>query len=133
MYVPILLLSLLPDRIISGESIDVYNHGNMKRDFTYIDDIVYGVKSALEKNFSCEIFNLGNNKSEKLMDLINYIEKGLNVEANINFLPIQPGDVENTCADIKNTQELLNFKCRTDLKDGLENFINWFKEYKEIK
>ena len=88
------------NKISNKSKINVYNNGNMKRDFTYIDDIVYGIKFAIDKNYKCEVFNLGNNKPEDLMDLIKYIEKYLGVSAQIKFSPMQLGDVKQTYANI---------------------------------
>ena len=79
----------------------VFNHGKMERDFTYIDDIISGIRSSLEKNYKCEIFNLGNNKSEKnLMKMIKIVERNLEVDAKVKYMDIQPGDVKKTFADI---------------------------------
>ena len=86
--------------IYNDKVINVYNHGKMKRDFTYIDDIILGTKSAIKKNFKCEIFNLGKNKSEDLIDFINCIETNFNKKAKINFQPMQPEDMPETFADI---------------------------------
>ena len=104
----------------------------MKRDFTYIDDIVDGTISALEKNYSCEVFNLGNNKSENLMDVIRLIEEGLEKTATINFKPIQPGDVLETYADIDYSIEKLNFQPSSNINKGILLFIDWFKEYYNV-
>ena len=86
--------------ISKGIPIEVYNNGRMRRDFTYIDDIVQGIRLSIQKNYSCELFNIGNNKSEDLMDVIQYIESNLGLKATIKLLPMQPGDLEETCADI---------------------------------
>jgi len=115
-------------KISSESKISVYNNGNMKRDFTYIDDIVDGIKFAMDKNYKCEVFNLGNNKSEDLMDLIKYIEKYLGVNAKIKFSPMQLGDVKQTYANIDKSQKMLDYKPKISLKVGLEKFIKWYKE-----
>ncbi|MAQ43814.1 MAG: protein CapI [Candidatus Marinimicrobia bacterium] len=117
------------NKICSGESIDVYNNGDMKRDFTYIDDIVSGIKSSIDKNYQCEVFNLGNNKSENLMDIVKYIEQYLDKKADINFLPMQPGDVKESWAEIKKSMKMLNYKPKTDVDVGIEKFIDWYKKY----
>ena len=75
---------LFTEKILKGKQISVYNNGNMKRDLTYIDDIIYGIMSAINKNYRCEVFNLGNNKSEELMDVIEQIEINLNKKLTIN-------------------------------------------------
>ena len=119
-------------KILNNERIDVFNNGNMKRDFTYIDDIVSGIKLALNKNYKCEIFNLGNNKSENLMDLIFYIEKYLNKKAKVDFLPMQIGDVTQTYADIDKSMKMLGYKPQVNLKDGMKNFVNWYTKRENI-
>tara|TARA_X000000368_G_scaffold417948_1_gene415880 strand:+ start:3736 stop:4695 length:960 start_codon:yes stop_codon:yes gene_type:complete len=120
---------IFTDKIFNNKTIDVYNNGKMKRDFTYIDDIINGVISVLDKDFNYEIFNLGNNKSEELLDLIKIIEYKLSKKAKINFLPMQDGDVINTYADITKSKNLLSYNPLTSLKDGMDNFINWYKKY----
>lgn len=117
--------------IDKGKEIDVYNHGNMKRDFTYIDDVVEGTLSALDKNFSYEIFNLGNNKPIKLGKFINYIEESLGKKAKKNMTEKPPGDVTITYADIKKAKEKLNYSPDTNIKKGVKKFIKWYKNYYE--
>ncbi|MBT7623789.1 MAG: NAD-dependent epimerase/dehydratase family protein, partial [Flavobacteriaceae bacterium] len=105
-------------KILAEEPIEVYNNGKMKRDFTFIDDIILGTKSALEKNYKCEIFNLGNNKNEELMDLIKVLENELSKEAIVKFLPMQSGDVIETYANIDKSIEKLNYNPKTSINDG---------------
>ena len=126
---PDMAMYIFANKIFHNKSINLFNNGNMKRDFTFIDDIIQGIKLAIDKNYNYEIFNLGNNKSQNLMDVVNCIEKNLNKKANINYLPIQPGDVKRTNADIKKTTELLGFKPTTNIKTGIKSFIDWFLEY----
>ena len=126
---PDMAMFIFTKKILAKESIPVFNNGKMKRDFTYIDDIVSGIRAAIDKNFKCEIFNLGNNKSENLMDMIKLIEKELNLNAIIDYKPIQPGDICETVADIDYTKEKLNFKPMTLISDGIPNFIKWYKKY----
>ena len=120
---------IFTNRILNNKKIDVYNKGNMKRDFTYIDDIILGLRSAIDKNYKCEIFNLGNNKSERLMDFIGVIEKELRIKAKINFKSIQPGDVQKTYADINKTKKMLSYDPKINLKDGIKFFIEWYKKF----
>ena len=103
---PDMALWLFTEAILEGEPIKVFNFGEMQRDFTYIDDIVAGVKGALfSKNLEkYEIFNLGNNNTEQLMNMINIIESELGIKAVKNMLPLQPGDVPATFADIEKSQ-----------------------------
>ncbi|MBL7094313.1 GDP-mannose 4,6-dehydratase [candidate division KSB1 bacterium] len=120
---------LFTEKIANGETIPVYNNGNMKRDFTYIDDIIAGTRSAIDKNYPCEIFNLGNHRSEELMDVVHLIEENLDKKAIINFQPMQPGDVKESFADIEKSTKLLGYKPTTNVDIGIRNFINWYNEY----
>ena len=116
-------------KIYNKDSIDVYNNGYMKRDFTYIDDIIDGLESAIKNNYKCEIFNLGNNQSESLKDFIRIIEKEINLKVKINYMPMQSGDMKETFADIKKSQEMLNFDPKTNLSKGISKFVSWYKKY----
>ena len=130
---PDMAMYIFAKKMMRGEKIQVYNHGNMERDFTYIDDIVQGVRSSLDKNYNCEVFNLGNSRTEKLLYMIECLEKQLGLKAIIEFLDIQPGDVQRTCADIEHSKRLLNYNPKINLTEGISNFINWFKSYKSIR
>lgn len=121
------------DRIVNGIPIDVYNYGNMKRDFTYIDDIVEGVISSLKKDLGFEIFNLGNNKPIKLLYFIKILEQKLNKKAKKNMLPSQSGDMKETFADISKSKKILGFTPKTNIEKGIERFIDWYKTYYNIK
>ena len=136
--------------ILKGETIDVFNHGKHTRDFTYIDDIVDGVIKTLDRpasinidwksdkpdpgssNAPWRIYNIGNNKPVQLMQYIEALEKTLEKKANINFLPLQPGDVPDTYANVDNLKEQFNFKPSTSVIDGVTNFIKWYKNYYQI-
>ena len=120
-------------KIIEGRKIEVFNHGNMQRDFTYIDDIVDGIRNAVEKDFNFEIFNLGNSKSEDLMTMIRIIEKELNINAKIVFKDMQAGDVFKTYADIKKSSKMLEFKPKVSLQVGLKRTIDWYKSFIGLK
>ncbi|HHD15297.1 MAG TPA: NAD-dependent epimerase/dehydratase family protein, partial [Euryarchaeota archaeon] len=115
--------------IIAGEPIDVYNFGKMQRDFTYIDDIVAGVTASIDRPFRYEVFNLGNNEPSDLEYFISLIEKELGMKAERNYLPMQPGDVPATFADIEHSRKLLGFEPRTSLEEGVKRFIGWYREY----
>jgi len=123
---------LFTENIVNDKKIDVYNYGDMKRDFTYIDDIIDGTISAINNNYKCEVFNLGNNRSEKLTDLIKIIEDKLSIKANINFVPMQKGDVKETFADIDHSKKCLQYEPKISLSDGLGKFINWYIKYNKI-
>ena len=102
----------------------------MMRDFTYIDDVIYGIKSAIfKKNYDFEIFNLGNNKTEKITKMVQIIENKLNKKADIELKPLQLGDIEKTYADIKKAQSMLDYNPKTKFENGLEKFLDWFCKY----
>jgi len=129
---PDMAMYIFTKKILERKPIPVFNNGNMKRDFTYIDDIVLGTKAAINNNFKCEIFNLGNNRSERLMDMIGLIEKELNKKAIIDFQPMQPGDVPESFADISHSEHLLGFNPKTNINKGIRKFIKWYKNYYHI-
>ena len=131
-YRPDMAMHIFAKKISNNEPIQVFNNGKMKRDFTYIDDIIKGTISALEHNYNCEVFNLGNNRSENLMKVINLIEKALNKKAIIDFQPIQPGDVVETYADIDYSIKKLNYEPTTNIDKGIKLFIDWYKEYYNV-
>ena len=115
--------------ILEGKPIEVYNYGRMKRDFTYIDDIVDGTVAALDRPVPYEVFNLGNADWVSLMDFIGILEKELGQEAKKDFLPLQPGDVEETSADIEKSRALLGFNPKTPLREGIRRFVKWYRQY----
>ena len=124
---------LFTDKIENGEPILVFNNGNMKRDFTYIDDIIAGTRSAIHKNYKCELFNLGNHRSEQLMDVVHLIEENLGKKAEIKFLPMQPGDVPESFAEIDKSLEMLRYKPTTNVDVGISKFVDWYNKYHRDK
>lgn len=122
---------LFADAMLSGRTIKVFNRGRMRRDFTYIDDIVSGICSALftARLPKCAVFNLGNHRSEKLMDFIRILSGALGVKPKMKLLPIQPGDVPDTYADIGLARRWLKFNPATSLAEGLPKFVEWYREY----
>ena len=126
---PDMALFLFTDAILHDRPINVFNYGDMRRDFTYIDDIVAGTVSAIEQPAPYEIFNLGNSDSTTLMDFIQAIESELGRKAEKNMLPMQPGDVAETSADITKSKEKLGFSPKTPLKEGIRAFIAWYRKY----
>lgn len=123
-------------RIMNGETIQIYNNGDMYRDFTYIDDIVTGVQDILcnppkqdDLGAYYKIYNIGNNKPEKLMDYIAALEKCLGREAKKEYLPMQPGDVYQTYADVTDLMNDFQFKPDTSIEEGLGKFTEWFLPY----
>lgn len=120
--------------ILAGEKLPVFNHGDMRRDFTFIDDIVAGIIAALDHPPQNEtpphrVFNLGNHRSEKLLDFIGAIEQALGVKANLEMLPMQPGDVPETYADIDATTTMIGYKPTTPIQVGVPKFIDWYRRY----
>jgi UDP-glucuronate 4-epimerase len=136
--------------ILEGKPIDVFNHGKHTRDFTYIDDIVNGIIKTLDNSADrnsgwngrepdpasskapWRIYNIGNNKSIQLTDYIHALEKALGKKAKINFLPLQPGDVPDTFANVDNLQKKFNYKPSTPVGEGITNFVEWYKNYYKI-
>lgn len=134
-------------KILVGEAIDVYNNGDQMRDFTYIDDIVKSItllmKKPPEHNFPFDsvnsnpavssapyrLFNIGNNNPIKLMDFIEAIEKAIGKKAILNFKPAQPGDVQNTFADVSDLKKIIGFQPKTPIEEGLKHFVKWYKEF----
>ena len=126
---PDMALFLFTKAILKNEPIDVYNYGRMKRDFTYIDDIVDGTVAALKRPVPCEVFNLGNSDTVGLLDFIALIEEELGMKAEKNMMPLQPGDVAETSADIEKSREFLGFEPKTSRREGIRNFLQWYREY----
>lgn len=113
---------------IAGRPIDVYNRGKMSRNFTYIDDIVSGTITTLDANLPCGVMNIGGDKEETLMRYIEVIEECVGKKAKKNLMPMQPGDVKSTVANIKKLRKL-GWKPTTQIEEGIKNFIDWYKEY----
>jgi UDP-glucuronate 4-epimerase len=148
---PDMALFLFTRAIINNEPIKVFNNGNMQRDFTYVDDIVESIfrltKSPARPNKKWSglnpdpgtsyapyrVFNIGNNNPINLMDFITAIEEKLGIEAKKEFLPLQAGDVPSTFADVEDLIREVNFKPKTQIKDGITNFIDWYIDYYEVK
>jgi len=126
---PDMALFLFTDAILKEMPINVYNYGRMKRDFTYIDDIVEGTIAALKRPVPYEVFNLGNSDSVHLLDFIRILEEELGQEAEKNMMPMQPGDVAETAADIQKTRKLLGFNPKTPLREGIKEFVAWYRQY----
>lgn len=116
-------------KICEGKPIQVFNHGKMKRDFTYIDDIVKGTASAIELGAECEVFNLGNNRPIELLYFIELLEKSLGKKAIKEMLPMQTGEVLETFADINKSQRILGFYPTVSIEEGIQRFASWFQQY----
>lgn len=119
---------IFAEKILKGEKIKRFGDGSTRRDYTYVSDIVEGVISAIEADLEHEIINLGNNQPITLNEFISAIEKAAGKKAQIEECPVQPGDVEQTYADISKAGRLLGWKPKTPFQDGIERFVSWFKE-----
>ena len=124
------------NKIFAGEPIKIFNNGNMLRDFTYVDDIVTGIKNILpcppqkdENGDLYKVYNIGNNKPEKLLTFIETLEEIIGIEAKKEYLPMQPGDVYQTYADVSELEKNFNFKPQTSIRQGLTEFVNWYREF----
>jgi UDP-glucuronate 4-epimerase len=140
---PDMALFKFTENILKGKPIDVYNYGNMYRDFTYIDDIVNGITKVVDKapepDYALEmdrtfsstkapyaIYNIGASQPVKLLDFISALEDALGKKAELNFMPMQPGDVLSTYADVSNLKDLVYYKPQTQIETGIRLFVNWY-------
>ena len=128
---PDMALFKFTEKMLAGESIDIYNNGEMRRDFTYIDDIVNGFVAAVEQPLGYEILNLGHGAPTSLLDFVTVLERELGIEAQKNLLPMQPGDVYETYADITKAKDLLHFEAKIGVADGVKAFTDWYKEHQQ--
>ena len=134
---PDMAMFLFTKAILDGKPINVFNDGEMERDFTYIDDIVEGVSRVIEdhhtgshnKGRKYKVYNIGNNNSVKLLDFISALEKELDIVAKKNMLPLQPGDVLRTWADVDDLVRDYDYSPSTSVKDGIHKFVIWYKNY----
>jgi len=144
---PDMALFLFANGIINDETINLFNHGDMSRDFTYIDDIVEGVVRVMDNPAkpnnewngnspdpatsyaNYRIYNIGNNSPVKLMDFVNCLESAIGKKAKINYMPMQAGDVKSTFADVSELESAVGFKPNTSLQDGINLFVDWYKAY----
>jgi len=131
---PDMAMFLFTDATLKGKPINVFNNGDLERDFTYIDDIVKGVYKVVNNNSfraetNSDIYNIGNNKPIKLLDYITEIENQLGMHAEKRMLPMQPGDVKRTWADVSNLKKDYDYAPDTSLKEGIKEYVDWFKKY----
>lgn len=147
---PDMALFLFTKSILEGRPLDVFNRGEMLRDFTYIDDIVEGLIRVLDRKAEIEptfdsnypdpatsnapyrVFNIGNNQPTKLMDYIAALEKSLGIEAKKNLLPMQPGDVKSTAASTDSLEKWVGFRPNTPIELGVSRFVEWYRKYHRI-
>jgi UDP-glucuronate 4-epimerase len=123
---------LFTKSILEGEPINIYNHGNMWRDFTYIDDIVDGIVAACEISSGYHLFNLGNNNKTQLRTFVETIEEACGKKAEKNFVPMPHGEMVETYADIEESERLLGFRPKMTLRQGIQNFVNWYRAYHSV-
>jgi UDP-glucuronate 4-epimerase len=116
-------------KMLAGTPIEIYNNGDLRRDFTYIDDIVTGFVKAVNTPLGYAIINLGNGRPVALMTFIELLEKALGVVAQKEFLPMQQGDVYETYAETTKARESLGFVAQTDFPVGVEKFVQWYRQY----
>jgi len=147
---PDMALFMFTKCILSGQKIQVYNYGNHRRDFTYIDDIVEGIIRVLDNpaksnpnwdgnnpdsassSAPCRLYNIGNNSPIELMEYIQEIENTLGIKAKKELLPLQPGDVPDTFADISDLLKDFNYKPTVSVKEGVKNFVEWYREHYKL-
>jgi len=126
---PDMALFIFTEAITKNQPIEVYNFGKMRRDFTYIDDIVQGVMASMDRPVPYAIYNLGNSRTVDLLYFIECIEKELGKKAEKKMLPMQPGDVVETYADISESKRDLGFQPTTRIEEGIASFISWYKSF----
>ncbi len=147
---PDMALFLFTKAILAGQPIDIFNHGNMVRDFTFVDDIVEGLIRVADKpatpnrafdpanpdpatsNAPYRVFNIGNNRSTTLMDFIQALESALGITAKKNYLPMEPGDVPATAANTDELEAWVGFKPNTPVQQGIERFVDWYRSYYKV-
>jgi UDP-glucuronate 4-epimerase len=149
-YRPDMALYLFAQAITAGQPINLFNNGNMRRDFTYVDDVVEAMARIIGRppqgdadwsgakpdpsssKAPWKIYNIGNNKPEELMHVVGLLEQGLGRQAEKRLLPMQPGDVLETFADVDDLMRDIDFRPRTRIEDGIEKFVAWFREYHRV-
>jgi UDP-glucuronate 4-epimerase len=138
---------LFADAIMAGRPIRLFNHGQMRRDFTYVDDVVEAVTRLVAKpaapnpdwsgkapdpatsNAPWRVYNIGNNSPVEVLDVVRLIEEGLGKKALREMLPMQPGDVPETCADVADLERAVGFRPKTPISEGVRRFLDWLKPY----
>ncbi len=129
---PDMALFLFTDALLHDRPLKIFGEGKMQRDFTYIDDIVAGIVASIDKNYPEEIFNLGCGRKEELMDYVKMVEESCGKEAKKEFLPMQPGDVRASLADISKAKKMLGFEPKTTIREGVPRFVEWYRGYYKI-
>jgi UDP-glucuronate 4-epimerase len=135
---PDMAMHLFTSAIMKGEAIDIFNHGEMSRDFTYVDDVVESVlRVMLKPNDNAippmSVFNVGRNEPQRITEFISEIENQTNKKASKNFVALQPGDVVETYADSVSLFKYVHYQPTVTIKEGVSKFVQWFKSYYEVK
>ncbi|MSR86796.1 NAD-dependent epimerase/dehydratase family protein [Candidatus Peribacteria bacterium] len=126
---PDMALFLFTDALLHDRPLQIFGEGKMQRDFTYVEDIVAGIVASIDKNYPEEIFNLGCGRKEELMEYVRMVETSCGKEAKKELLPMQPGDVRTTSADISHAKEKLGFSPKTMIQQGVPKFVEWYRKY----
>ena len=142
---PDMAMWIFTKKILAGEPIPVFNNGDMLRDFTFIEDIIDGIVRCLDNppqddgtmhtigsDAPHRVYNIGNNDTVKLLDMVKVLEQALGKKAELELLPMQPGDVKETAADISAIQKDLGFEPKTKIERGIPEFVHWYKKYHKI-
>jgi UDP-glucuronate 4-epimerase len=143
---PDMAMYLFADAITKGRPISIFNNGNMRRDFTYVDDVSEAVVRLMDhvpqpggsldspgtSNAPWRVYNIGNNRPEELMKVVTLLEKELGRDAQKQFLPMQPGDVLETFADTTDLAREIGFRPKTSIEEGVRRFVAWYRDYHEV-
>ena len=126
---PDMAMFIFTENIKKRKPITLFNNGNMQRDFTYIDDVIKGIRATMEKNYDNEKFNIGNNKIVEIKRVVELIESNLNLKAIIKNKSMQLGDIKSTLSDISYTQKKIDYYPSTSIEEGVKKFINWYLKF----
>ena len=131
---PDMAMFLFTDAILNGRPLKVFNHGDLSRDFTYIDDIIQGITKIIvtTTSVSYQLYNIGNSKPVQLMDFIRAIERSTGITATLDYLPMQAGDVSQTWADVTDLTEKFDYQPTFPVEEGVQNFVDWYKSYYKL-
>ncbi len=132
---PDMAMFLFTDAILNHQPLKVFNYGDLSRDFTYIDDIIQGLMKIIQSNEeqpNYQLYNIGNSKPVQLLDFIKAIEQSTGLKAQLEMLPMQPGDVNQTWADVDDLISKFNYQPNFPVEKGVQNFVNWYKEFYEV-
>ncbi len=129
---PDMALFLFTDALLHGKPLQVFGQGKMQRDFTYVDDIADGIIASIDKNYDEQVFNLGCGRQEELMEYIKMVEESCGIEAKKEFLPMLPGDVVASLADISKAKKMLGYDPKTTIKEGVPRFTEWYRQYYKV-